>query len=411
MGADHQFDLPPTDPPAQPPACGGDATAIPAVITTETITTNDGFRNLQTEWTELIEGCRCRSFFLSWEWLYTWWQYLADDRKLNIITARHDGRLIAIAPLASRPRRFMRLLPFRVLEFLGSGSVGSDYLNILVRDGYEEEALRAIAGALTERDSVLELSQVERMSSRMINLALQLRLLGWRTHRTTVNFCPFISLRQHSWATYLAGLGSAHRTNLRRRLKKLSATFNMRIEVAKTQPQRYVALKTLVDLHLKRWNQRGGSDALHTDALLAFHEAMSALALEKGWLRLHVMWLDDVPVAAVYGFLYNNVYHFYQAGFDMDFRDYSVGLVMTGMTIRHAIEEGAAEFDFLHGEESYKYLWTREERELVRFDMFPPHTRGSLYSQFMQVRHSIKRLVSQLMPSRNGDLATPGQKK
>ncbi|MES2603672.1 MAG: GNAT family N-acetyltransferase [Pseudomonadota bacterium] len=409
MGADQHFDGLPTElPPARPYAV-----TLPdqhPVLVTETITTNEGFRNLQAEWNDLVKGCSSRSFFLTWEWLYTWWQHQADDRTLCIMTVRHDGRLIAIAPLVSRPSRFMRLLPFSVLEFLGSGSVGSDYLNFPVRDGYEDAALRALAGCITERDSVLELAQVERLSSRMINFAIQLRLLGWHTHRTTVNFCPFISLRGKSWADYLGTLGSNHRTNLRRRLKKLSATFNVRIEKVGTEQQRAKALDTLVSLHLKRWSQRGGSDALHTDALLAFHEELTKTALANDWLRLHVMWLDDVPVAAVYGFFHNNVYYFYQAGFDVNFSDYSVGLVMMGMTIKSAIEEGAEEFDFLHGEETYKYLWTREERELVRFDMFPPHTRGSLYSQFMQLRHSIKRLVWQWFPSRNTDL-NPGPNK
>src|SRR5690606_23655178 len=97
-----------------------------------------------------------------WEWLYTWWLHLAEDRRLFIICVRRGGRLVAIAPLCLRPCRFRRLLPFRSLEFLGSGQVGSDYLSLILRKGFEDEGLHSIVGCLSESGLVLQLSQVER---------------------------------------------------------------------------------------------------------------------------------------------------------------------------------------------------------------------------------------------------------
>ena len=35
-------------------------------------------------------------------------------------------------------------MPFEVLEFLGCGNVGSDYLSVFVRAGDEDTALRAL---------------------------------------------------------------------------------------------------------------------------------------------------------------------------------------------------------------------------------------------------------------------------
>ena len=36
-------------------------------------------------------------------------------------------------------------------------------------------------------------------------------------------------------------------------------------------------------------------------------------------------------------------------------REYSAGLLLKALTIRHAIDEGLAYYDFLRGDEAYKY--------------------------------------------------------
>jgi CelD/BcsL family acetyltransferase involved in cellulose biosynthesis len=107
------------------------------------------------------------------------------------------------------------------------------------------------------------------------------------------------------------------------------------------------------------------------------------LALERGWLRLYVLRLDGRPAASLYGFKYGPVFYFYQSGLDPSFEKQSVGLVIMGLAIQKAIEEGAEEYDFLHGGESYKFLWARGTRELTRLELYPPQIRGFVYKQTM----------------------------
>ncbi|HKQ30314.1 MAG TPA: GNAT family N-acetyltransferase, partial [Burkholderiales bacterium] len=78
---------------------------------------------------------------------------------------------------------------------------------------------------------------------------------------------------------------------------------------------------------------------------------------------------------------------------------YSVGLVMTGLAIKSAIEEGAHLYDFLLGDERYKFLWAREQRELVRLGVYPPSARGALYRQLMELQWSMRRRVWHYLPS------------
>src|SRR4029079_12983464 len=106
------------------------------------------------------------------------------------------------------------------------------------------------------------------------------------------------------------------------------------------------------------------SEAFQDAQTVAFHREFVHLAAAEGWLRILVMRIGDVPAAALYGLRYGDVFYFYQSGFDPERSRQSVGLVMMGLAIRSAIEEGVAEYDFLHGTEEYKYHWAPNTREI-----------------------------------------------
>jgi hypothetical protein len=285
------------------------------------------------------------------------------------------------------------LLPFQALEFLGTGGIGSDYLDIIVRRGMERHAIAALAAHLAERQPVLELGQVNRGAAHAIALALELKQRGWDSTRTPTDLCPFISFSGLTWESYLASLGREHRYNFRRRLKNLSKQWDVRFEQVQSEAERGEALRALIALHSLRWRERGSRGAFCAPELVAFHEELSQAALRQGWLRLHVLRLDGEAAAVLYGFRYNDVLNYYQSGFDPALRRHSVGLVTMGLAIKSALEEGTRSYDFLRGDESYKMLWTHEERELVRLELYPPCARGALYKQAMELRGGIKRMV------------------
>ncbi len=156
-------------------------------------------------------------------------------------------------------------------------------------------------------------------------------------------------------------------------------------------------MRLLIALHQARWRERGKSEAFSSDALIAFHDEVSALALRRGWLRLFVLRLDGRPAAALYGFRYGDVFYFYQSGFDPALSKDSVGLVTMGLSIESAFEEGVAEFDLLHGDEAYKFHWAQGARELSRIELYPPGTRGLLYRGTVGLTRTARRIARGLL--------------
>lgn len=335
-----------------------------------------GFDGLGNEWNALLAKSSADCVFLTWEWLRTWWNHLAERRQLRIAAVRRGEELVALAPLAIRPASARRLFPFRSVEFLGTGTVGSDYLDLIVRRDAERETFDALSHALG-RGLILEFGQLKGSGSCTADLAGHLQQQGWKSALAKVNACPFIDLRGHSWTSYLGTLGSEHRYNVQRKIKHLSKKFQVTFEQVEREDQRSAALNLLISLHHKRWLDRGGgSDAFHTPGHLAFHEEFTALALSRGWLRLYVLRLDGQPASALYGLRYGPTFSFYQSGFDPQYARHSVGMVTMGLAIKSAIEEGAGEYDLLHGNEAYKSHWARESRDLVSLNLYPPGVRG-----------------------------------
>jgi CelD/BcsL family acetyltransferase involved in cellulose biosynthesis len=102
------------------------------------------FAELEEEWEELYRECPRATPFQSWAWLYSWWEYYGGAYELRLVTIRsEDGLLVALLPLMLEWRRGLgRLL------LVGSGI--TDYLDVLVREGWEDRVADPGARALGE---------------------------------------------------------------------------------------------------------------------------------------------------------------------------------------------------------------------------------------------------------------------
>jgi CelD/BcsL family acetyltransferase involved in cellulose biosynthesis len=359
----------------------------------EVINTEKRFQEVREEWMELLANSPSNCVFLTWEWLHTWWKHLAGGRKLHILVIRSGANIIAIAPLASPSTKLIRFARIRALEFLGTGSVGSDYLDIIARQGKEDEALDILQEYLLREEFVLDLKQLVKRGSLAVQLAARLEQKRWNRSEIHANVCPFIDLAGHTWKSFQAGLGPKHRYNFHRRLKNLYREFDARFECIVSEDRRSTALAALVALHNRRMDERGGSDAFHSSELVGFHEEFTRFALAQGWLRLFVLTLNNNAAAALYGFMYGKKFYFYQSGFDSRYSSYSVGLVTMGLAIEAAIEGGAEEFDLLHGDEKYKSLWAKGQRDLVRMELSPPTPRAWMYTKTIVLSRLARRAV------------------
>ena len=77
---------------------------------------------------------------------------------------------------------------------------------------------------------------------------------------------------------------------------------------------------------------------------------------------------------------------------------YSVGLVTMGLAIQRAIEEGAGEYDLLHGDEAYKSHWSNDSRELGRLELYPPGSLGWMCRSSAELELASRRIARRVLP-------------
>ena len=83
---------------------------------------------------------------------------------------------------------------------------------------------------------------------------------------------------------------------------------------------------------------------------------MSAETAQAGWLKLFFIEVNGIEAAAMLCFDYNNEFLLYNSGYDPEqFANLSPGNVLTAYTIQEAIRLGRIRYDFLRGDEDYKF--------------------------------------------------------
>lgn len=329
----------------------------------------DQFRALGEQWNALLAVSPADTIFLTWEWISTWWDVYGANSRLYVLSMRdEDGVLVGIAPLRIRRRsRLGGLVRLRVVEFIGTGGdVTPEYLDLIARPGYEAAVADAVADVLTQDRSIdaIDLRVCPNTSACLARLSQRLA----EQHRGLVQLrldstCPAMRLPQ-SWDVYWASRSRNHRKKLREYERRCERELAARVRLTATPEEIEPDMLTLTRLHHERWNNR--SRAFQSGQYREFHLRLARLLMKRDALRLFSLETGTQAVASLYCFAYNGRYYYYQAGRDPGYARYRVGLVLLHRAIAQAIAEGCHTFDFLSGDEDYKYTWADEQAVNLR---------------------------------------------
>jgi CelD/BcsL family acetyltransferase involved in cellulose biosynthesis len=103
-------------------------------------------------------------------------------------------------------------------------------------------------------------------------------------------------------------------------------------------------------------------EAFLSEAMRAAMRATISTALNHGYLQLAFLELDGKRAAAYLNFKYNDRLWVYNSGLDPQYYAVSAGWVLLAYLLRWSIEHGLPEFDFMRGNEDYKYRFGAVDR-------------------------------------------------
>ena len=306
----------------------------------------------QTAWNALVEQSIADTPFSRYEYLREWWKTLGGgewkNAELLLVSATEGDQLIGIAPLfiAEYDGRKAVLL-------LGSIEI-SDYLDLLVREADLPRFLSGLLDFLASSHagawSAMDWYNLPDSSPTLAALKADSERRGWNYHEEVYRPTPRIALNG-SFEEYLSRVEKKQRHEIRRKMRR--ADESGRVKFAVVDPKADIEPELESFFHLMVQDP-GKANFLHDVMRDQMSQSIRA-AHEYGYLWLAFLEVDGVRAATSLNFDYKNKLWGYNSGVSRDHMEFSPGWVLLGHVIQWCCENGRAEFDFMRGDEEYKY--------------------------------------------------------
>lgn len=313
------------------------------------------FDNLRGSWEGLPPEMKRGPLFVLPGWLESWWRVFGAKTGLLLWEISKGGRVIGIAPLRVSKKEAM---------FIGDAGI-CDYLDFIISPGREDEFFSILLDELKARGITrLNLEALRPESTVLTSLASIARERGYKVSCPAMGVAVALDLPR-GWTPYLEGLTAKQRHELRRKLRRLNEEGKVGFRVAGPPDA-----EANLDIFIDQFRRSRRDKARFMNARMkTFFEVMTQAMAASGLIRLGFLELAGSPVASVLFLDYNNTRYLYNSGYDPGYRHLSVGLLAKVLCIRDAIGQGMACFDFLRGNEAYKYRLGGSEIPLYSYRM------------------------------------------
>ncbi len=403
-------DLDPPCPPALAPAAGAvdasepasQATARPPAVPGSLRAVRRPFDTLDpAAWDALAAASPWATPFARWGAHRAWWDaYGANAHEQTLVVvdpaAPDPERPVAIVPLMHRHevepddailRTHLRgdahlpvtpVAPTAKAVFFGA-SYHVDYATLLARPADLPAVAEAVALALAtpadahdpEHPDPWDVVDLRRLrcadpAAGALAQAFEARTgAGWTVVREREDVCPVVTFEPGAdFDAYLGTLGKKERHEVRRKIRRAEAAGEVRLERS-TDP--VGDLDQFVDLHQKRWGAQGlFPPTPGGDQSRAFFRRLFELLDGDGTFQLHFLAVGGRRIAAGVWFEDADAWYLYNAGVDPEARELSPGVLMSAKAIEGAILAGRRRFDYLRGDEPYKYEWGAVDEPIQR---------------------------------------------
>ena len=328
---------------------------------TELINDSDVFTQLANEWDTLAQQGITDTPFQTLAYQKAWWTHLhPSNGRLHTLTVRNEKKeLLAIACMYNIDG---------VLYFNGCVEE-TDYLDLITTHEHAEIAWQAILDCLCSPNfpqwHAIDLCNVPQTSPTRTILPQEAQRRGFLFNERVNEVCPVIPLPD-TFEAYLNAIDSKQRREINRKLRRAEGA-DAQLVVVGPEDDVETAVTDFLDLLQKSTFEK--RDWLNDGRRAVFYEAARA-AHKAGTLQLLFIEVNGKKAAGLFNFDYKDRIWVYNSGLDPAlFGALSLGVVITAKAIEYAVENGRKTFDFLRGNETYKYRFGAEDTTIYRLHL------------------------------------------
>ena len=393
----------------------------------EVITDIDAFFSLREQWNAINDESQNGNIFVSWEWLYTWWETYKNQSNRNLYILKcisSDNELLGIAPfqLVFNPKKYFPCS--RQLILIGTGEtdgshVFGEYMDLVIKKGHETSVLNSFSSHLQQHKDLWDGATFNQQlaGSHLLSLFQNVTQSTPEIHQRCLladkrielnvkesGFRTYIELPE-TYKAYLMGLQKKMRNNITRTFTRLEKEQAYTIERVTTDSEINAqidgspsAIEILSNLNLTRRGDLEKHSVFSSPNFVLFHSRVlkRLMPLDKAVLR--VLKFKGEPVAALYSFKDKDTLHAYQSGFETEMgHRYSLLTTMLTQEISHSIDDNELKrFNFMYSDEEATYKRRYSGTTETMYDISYNHI-GLKYLVYRLIHGRLKEAVKKLM--------------
>ncbi len=166
--------------------------------------------------------------------------------------------------------------------------------------------------------------------------------------------CSLLTLEQ-PFESFLTARPQMLRRNLRRYKAKAEAIGALEFKVSDTAAPEL--LDALIRLHGIRWARAGEDGMIAANRAEAFLREVADVLAQRGWLRILALRFAGRIATIILAMCNETTIFSYLSAFDPEHEAFGFGRELLARSFRYAQESGYRRWNFLRGEEAYKFEW------------------------------------------------------
>jgi CelD/BcsL family acetyltransferase involved in cellulose biosynthesis len=324
------------------------------VIYLEEIRSIQEFMRIREDWKRLFLKSSKVTPFQSWEWNYAVIKEFTSSEKPKIIAGYNKkNEIVGIAPFKLSNHAFSSI---KILEFIGSGP--SDYLDFIVDEEYRLSFSIKVFNFIrnSKEWNILNLISLKEETRNLVACFLPVEI-------SSQMVCPCIDLPD-TMHEYEKEINKRELKNIKKQLRKLLPENRLTYVITKSPENLKENINCFMELHQRRHKSKGERGKFCTKTRRERFLHMSKLLCEAGMLSIEMLKIDSVIASINFILVLNNKKYNYLSGMNPVFSQFKPGKLLIYYMVEDAIKKGYKVFDFMQGDEEYKYFWTNKEIQL-----------------------------------------------
>lgn len=297
-----------------------------------------GYDAVSADWQRLVQAMPNAMPFQTPAWVSAYARHWPrEGATMHLVTARRDGRLVAVLPLMFESRR-IGPLPLRVATPIYNPHMPLTDVTVAAA---EADVVPALIDWLLRR-SGLGIARLD-----LPGVAQDAACGQWLTQATLPRRRSLLTSEaaridtRMDYDTLIKGVSSKHRSNLSRSTKRAETIGPLRYEIYQGDALISQGWPLLLEIEASGWKGRAGT-AIGNDVMLASFYQDAARGLESvGQAHIGILWFGDRPAAAVLQLVAGRIAYTHKVGYREEWSAMGPGHLLVREVVQRACADPA----------------------------------------------------------------------